>query len=141
MGDEPRQRPKRRTAASRAAAQPSAAHYVGYVEDEETPESIARKFEELERIQSRLRDAAAANVAERPAGDGNDSEVGPMNQDELSEEQLMEVFQQTSSFTVSSGAKAYDTVRELLALLPTYIAIRAHQQKSIGASASSHADL
>ena len=36
---------------------PSAVHYVGYVEDDETPESITRKFEELERIQ------AAAQVA------------------------------------------------------------------------------
>ena len=84
---------------------------MGYVEDEETPESIARKFEELERIQSRLRDAAAASATERPAGDGNDSEMGPMSQDELSEEQLMEVFQQTSSFTVSFETKSYDTVR------------------------------
>lgn len=79
---------------------------MGYVEDEETPESIARKFEELERIQSRLRNAAAASAAERPARDGNGSDVGPMSQDELSEEQLMEVFQQTSSFTASFASKA-----------------------------------
>ena len=103
MGDEPRRRPQRRGAASKAVAQPSAAHYVGYVEDDETPESIARKFEELERIQTRVRDAAATTAAERPAGDGDAAGAVPMSQDELTEEQLNEVFQQTSSFTVSSG--------------------------------------
>ncbi|KXZ44950.1 hypothetical protein GPECTOR_60g727 [Gonium pectorale] len=46
-------RPKRRCVAAKAQRQqgPSAIHYVGYVEDEETPEMIMKKFEELERIQ------------------------------------------------------------------------------------------
>lgn len=105
MGDEPRRRPQRRSAANRTAAQPSAAHYVGYVEDEETPESIARKFEELERIQARLRVAAAANAAEHPAGDDGTAPAEPMSQDELTEEQLNEVFQQTSSFTVGVSSQ------------------------------------
>lgn len=35
---------------SRKAAIPSATHYVGYVEDEETPEMIMKKFEELDRV-------------------------------------------------------------------------------------------
>ncbi len=42
---------KRRSVLRRKETMPSAVHYVGYVEDDETPESIARKFEELERIQ------------------------------------------------------------------------------------------
>lgn len=44
-----RSRPKR-LCASRQYAKPSAVHYVGYVEDEETPEMIMKKFEELERV-------------------------------------------------------------------------------------------
>lgn len=37
-------RPKRRCVARKTAV-PSAVHYVGYVEDDETPEMIMRKFE------------------------------------------------------------------------------------------------
>ncbi len=29
---------------------PSAIHYVGYVEEDETPEMIMKKFEELEKV-------------------------------------------------------------------------------------------
>lgn len=32
------------------SAAPSAVHYVGYVEDDETPEMIMKKFEELEKV-------------------------------------------------------------------------------------------
>lgn len=48
-------RPRRRCASRHATARniPSAIHYVGYVEDDETPEMIMRKFEELERIKVR----------------------------------------------------------------------------------------
>lgn len=42
-------RPRRHCAARRTAA-PSAVHYVGYVEDDETPEMIMKKFEELEKV-------------------------------------------------------------------------------------------
>ena len=42
-------RPKRRCAA-RPGNLPSGAHYVGYVEDGETPEMIMKKFEELDRV-------------------------------------------------------------------------------------------
>ena len=44
-------RPKRRCATKRANV-PSAVHYVGYVEDDETPEMIMKKFEELEKVRS-----------------------------------------------------------------------------------------
>ena len=40
----------RRHCASRRTAAPSAVHYVGYVEDDETPEMIMKKFEELEKV-------------------------------------------------------------------------------------------
>ncbi|GFR49407.1 hypothetical protein Agub_g11459, partial [Astrephomene gubernaculifera] len=47
-------RPKRRCVSAKSQApkgqMPSAIHYVGYVEDDETPEMIMKKFEELERI-------------------------------------------------------------------------------------------
>ena len=50
MAEEPSgRRPKRRCVASKAAV-PSAVHYVGYVEDDETPEMIMRKFEELSKV-------------------------------------------------------------------------------------------
>jgi hypothetical protein len=49
-------RPKRRCVATKAQA-PSAVHYVGYVEDAETPEMIMKKFEQLERIQRASADA------------------------------------------------------------------------------------
>ena len=48
-GQEGQRRPKRRCAAAKTAM-PSAIHYVGYVEDDETPEAIMRKFEELEKV-------------------------------------------------------------------------------------------
>ena len=41
-------RPQRR--AAKRSAVPSAVHYVGYVEDDETPEMIMKKFEELEKV-------------------------------------------------------------------------------------------
>ena len=50
--------PGRRAAQVKSSAIPSAVHYVGYVEDDETPEMIMRKFEELERIKA----AASATV-------------------------------------------------------------------------------
>jgi hypothetical protein len=71
-------------------------HYVGYVEDDETPESIARKFEELERIEAAARPASAALPG--PAADNQDGVAngGGTASDMaanggLSEQQLMEV--------------------------------------------------
>ena len=36
--------------AGNTGAMPSAVHYVGYVEEDETPEMIMKKFEELEKV-------------------------------------------------------------------------------------------
>lgn len=56
-------RPRRHCVARKVAA-PSAVHYVGYVEDEETPEMIMKKFEELEKV---LEDFAySCNSVSRP---------------------------------------------------------------------------
>lgn len=52
-GDEECSRPKRRRAAARATV-PSAVHYLGYVEEDETPEAIMKKFEELEKVPAGL---------------------------------------------------------------------------------------
>lgn len=122
---------KRRCPQRRNDQMPSAVHYVGYVEDDETTESIARKFEELERIQAAARGAApqgadaaslatptAAADAGAQAADGAlpdpvsgtaDAAASPANLppaagEGLTDEQLMEVFKQTSIFTVRSAA-------------------------------------
>ena len=54
-------RPKRRCV-QRKALVPSAVHYVGYVEEDETPEMIMKKFEALA---DGIADAAAAIFIER----------------------------------------------------------------------------
>lgn len=44
-------RPRRRCSSrSKQSAAPSAVHYVGYVEEDETPEAIMKKFEELDKV-------------------------------------------------------------------------------------------
>ena len=74
---------------------PSAVHYVGYVEDDETPASITRKFEELDRIQAESR--AAARVASAVKQISTEPSrhvahaVAALEDSELTEEQLMEV--------------------------------------------------
>ena len=54
-------RPKRRR---KGTAMPSAVHYVGYVEDEETPEMIMKKFEALEAVKAAAAEKAAARRAD-----------------------------------------------------------------------------
>lgn len=123
---------KRRCPQRSVEQMPSAVHYVGYVEDDETPESIVRKFEELERIQAAARDATtqqanaaplrastaaahadAVSACEAPsdaaAGTAADAMPGstaaqPSTEEALTDEQLMQVFKQTSIFTVRSAA-------------------------------------
>ena len=84
---------KRRKCARIAGPAPSAVHYVGYVEDDETPESIARKFEELERIEAAARQASAAAPATRHQHVDDDSDhSGSCAVDGgLTDEQLKEV--------------------------------------------------
>ena len=46
-------RPKRRCSSrAKVSAAPSAVHYVGYVEEDETPEAIMKKFEELDKVRA-----------------------------------------------------------------------------------------
>ena len=87
----------------------SSAHYVGYVEDDETPEAIMKKFEALERVQKQAQ-VAQKQQAGRPAGD-EDMQVaeapeaggaGAQGEQVLTEEVLLEVFKQTSAFNVKT---------------------------------------
>ena len=70
-GDAPR--PKRQCAQRRSRALPSASHYVGYVEEDETPEMIMKKFEELERVMN----ARAGSGSMDQGGDGGISRPDP----------------------------------------------------------------
>jgi N6-adenosine-specific RNA methylase IME4 len=110
------QRPKRRCARALRAELPSAVHYVGYVEDGETPEMIMAKFAELERIKGERAAARAARRAEGgEAGDGGASGSGAPGSapggaaaaeprspagGALDDDALLEVFRQTSAFNV-----------------------------------------
>ena len=93
----------------------SSVHYVGYVEDDETPEAIMKKFEALERVQK----LAEAQKQATQAGDGDHAraenvpapvEAAASGDQVLTEEQLLEVFKQTSAFSVktvqTNGASA-----------------------------------
>jgi hypothetical protein len=121
-GEEGGGRSKRRCVLRRAAV-PSAAHYVGYVEDGETPEMIMRKFEEMERILAARQPAAAAaggggaSGSQRPRGSSAGEQRAQQQGSEapqlaeqpdsspgggLEEEQLHEIFKATSIFNVRS---------------------------------------
>lgn len=74
-------RAKRKTSSA-----PSASYFLGYVEEDETPDAIMKKFEELENFQRQ--NAIGKNA-------------------QMSEEQLKELFARTSSFTVQSATEDF----------------------------------
>jgi len=113
---------------------PSAVHYVGYVEDEETPEMIMKKFEALEAVRLAAEERAAVQRAERELADGRGGgqggdgdggaggvaepaggrggargpgDAGPAppspGDGGLRDEHLVEVFKQTSMFSVKTA--------------------------------------
>lgn len=105
----------------RKTAVPDATHYVGYVEDDETPEMIMKKFEEMERIKAVTRRPAAAVSQPHadPAGPSSStaaigaaasSGAAPALQDAaaadeegpLDQQQLQEIFKATSMYNVKS---------------------------------------
>lgn len=65
---------------------------MGYVEDDETPASIARKFEELDRIQAASRATARTAVSADHNQHYTHAVLAP-DDGSLTEEQLMEVSQ------------------------------------------------
>jgi hypothetical protein len=110
----------RRRCVLRKTAVPDATHYVGYVEDEETPEMIMRKFEEMERIK------AAHKPHVQPAGQQQADVAGPSSSSaaveaaadradvarqqaaaadgggQLDQQQLQEIFKATSMYNIKS---------------------------------------
>ena len=98
-----------------SSAAPSASHYVGYVEEDETPEMIMAKFEQLERIQKEAEEAKRARAEQKAAeggeGGGPDGEGAGAERegagddaenDDFDEEMLLRVFKETSQFSVKS---------------------------------------
>ncbi len=109
-------RPKRRCVAVKEHV-PSAIHYVGYVEDDETPEMIMKKFEELERIKqaaaetrrqrqpstgSRPEAAAAGTSAQDVTAAGQPSTSAPPNLPEAAGDAAAK--QQAGQATADAGA-------------------------------------
>lgn len=115
----PRRAKRRCARGSRfASSVPSAVHYVGYVEDDETPEMIMAKFAELEKIKQTREEAKAttaeegAETTEATVEEGED----PRDQD-LSDEQLLEVFKQTSMFSVKTALQDNEMLMSIDELL------------------------
>ena len=94
---------------------PSAVHYVGYVEEDETPEMIMAKFAELEEIQRKASEASEAREVGETKADGSREMCddqdgiagGTGGLDDtaggLTDEQLLQVFKQTSMFNVKTA--------------------------------------
>ncbi|KAF9405081.1 hypothetical protein BGZ94_003769 [Podila epigama] len=96
------------------------AHYVGYVEENESIEAIMKKFEELARMEEEFKKAAATSTSVQGGGNSGSAEESPLADGELvlgvekvnenaptehegfTDEQLQEVFRRTSGFTVRS---------------------------------------
>ncbi|ORX61374.1 hypothetical protein DM01DRAFT_1299285 [Hesseltinella vesiculosa] len=125
MSDRPRR--KRKQPSNREV---SNVHYVGYVEDEESVEAIMKKFEELDRIQKEFQamqvhtpDQASTNDKDASTDQDKENRMEtdaittdptlPTESGPLTEEQLQEVFKQTSSFTVKSAMMDTNLVDEL----------------------------
>lgn len=93
----------------------SATYFVGYVEDEETPEMIMRKFETLERLQANVASGSAPTAEDEGAegsGAAAENAAGAAGAEEqgMTEEQLLEVFKQTSQFTVKAALEGNDVL-------------------------------
>eukprot|EP01025_Chloroclados_australasicus_P033872 TRINITY_DN3464_c1_g1_i2.p1 TRINITY_DN3464_c1_g1~~TRINITY_DN3464_c1_g1_i2.p1 ORF type:complete len:409 (-),score=31.85 TRINITY_DN3464_c1_g1_i2:303-1472(-) len=90
--------PRKQRRTRRQYVQPSAAHYLGYVEDDETPEMIMRKFQELDKIQQDQK--CAQNIDQQPENDQSQIEAVDKL---LTEDQMEELFRNTSIFSVQSA--------------------------------------
>ena len=96
----------RSTRSSSRRAKPNPALYVGYVEDDETPEMIMKKFAQMEQM-------AAANVAKKKKKELTSADKAEMsdsdeernkeeNNEALTEQQLAELFNETSYYSINS---------------------------------------
>eukprot|EP00126_Sphaerothecum_destruens_P002724 Sdes_comp16148_c0_seq1m5394 len=91
----------------KASKQPSGAHYVGYVDDEESIESIMKKFEEVENMkQQHFLPEPSNNFPDPSASSPSPS----FSQENFSHEQLEEIFKRTSMFSVKSLSSIHEVV-------------------------------
>ncbi|PRP84414.1 methyltransferase MT-A70, putative (ISS) [Planoprotostelium fungivorum] len=74
--------------------QMSAALWVGYTDDSETPEMIMKKFEALEKIQQQQRDSSTSSTKEEQETTDEPKETT------LDQDQLETLFKETSSFSI-----------------------------------------
>jgi len=87
-------------------AKPNAALYVGYVEDDETPEMIMKKFQMMEEMAAanvknkKKKELTSADKAE--ASDSDEEDDKDKNNEALSEQQLAELFTNTSYYSLNS---------------------------------------
>jgi len=98
---------------------PNAALYVGYVEDDETPDMIMKKFAQMEAIQQAAKKTIKAGRAGRAGKSGKSGKAEMSDSDEeadavganananadgsaLTEEQLVSLFNDTSYYSVNS---------------------------------------
>ena len=89
-------------------SQPSMSHYVGYVEEGETVDMIMKKFQKLEEVKQQFREQQQqeGESGDMDGGASKTSGSNNNNGEELTTEQLEEIFQKTSNFTVQSAVKA-----------------------------------
>ena len=89
-------------------SQPSMSHYVGYVEEGETVDMIMKKFQKLEEVKQQFREQQQqeGESVDMDGGASKTSGSNNNNGEELTTEQLEEIFQKTSNFTVQSAVKA-----------------------------------
>ena len=113
-GEATGRRPRRAAAKNTAIGgghQPSAMHYVGYVEEDETPEQIMAKFAQLEKIQDEMKQAKEAKKAEdgveggEGGGDDNaadapDPATDDADLEDFDQALLEKVFARTSKFSL-----------------------------------------
>lgn len=86
---------------------PSAVHYVGYVEEDETPEMIMAKFQELEEIQRQASEREKQQEVEQQQGQEYDASQ------QLTDDQLLQVFKQTSMFNVKTALQHNAVLAEI----------------------------
>lgn len=98
----------RTTRSSTRRKKPNAALYVGYVEDDETPDMIMKKFEMMERMHEATRKAKPPPVT----GKAGKAEMSDDDEEEeetaLTEEQLVTLFNDTSYYSLNSLQKNND---------------------------------
>merc|ERR1719376_1345575 len=82
-------------------------YFLGYCEDQETPEAIMKKFEALERMQNQKKKEAEATMPKR-SGKCEADPALEAAQVALSEADMKKLFKETSQFTVDSAVRGND---------------------------------